>query len=246
MKSSTRVSWLVIFCTLMLASIMPAFAMSDADKAVRGASEKVDTSFIVPTAQGANVMGRAQVLISQWNGYDRGMSVMKIETVTENLIETYNPTDIGNLGFNVTKTTLPEGDQISVSTMYYTGNIFSVGEDRKNANKRAHLLSYILQNYSEKLAETPTPAPMTTDTAPALPDDLEGYLKIIRSQLSEGKYDLALASLDGLKNVIADKQKVLNNVAPLTPSVVVPPTTAPIPPAPPTTLPPAAKASSNP
>ena len=112
------VSWLLIFCTLMLASVVPAFAMSDADKAVWGASEKVDTSFIVPTAQGAAVMGRAQGLISQWNGFDRGMSVMKIQTVTENLIETYNPTDIGNVGFNVTRTTLPEGDQISVNTMY--------------------------------------------------------------------------------------------------------------------------------
>ncbi len=117
-RMKSYVSWLLIFCTLMLASVVPAFAMSDADKAVWGASEKVDTSFIVPTAQGAAVMGRAQGLISQWNGFDRGMSVMKIQTVTENLIETYNPTDIGNVGFNVTRTTLPEGDQISVNTMY--------------------------------------------------------------------------------------------------------------------------------
>ena len=192
-------------------------------------------------------MGRAQGLISQWNSFDRGMSVMKIQTVTDNLIETYNPTDIGNVGFNVTRTTLPEGDQISISTMYYTGNIFSLGEDRKNANKRAHLLSYILQNYAKKLAENPAPTPTTTDTTPALPDDLEGYLKIIRSQLSEGKYDLALASLDGLKKVIADKQKALNNVAIPTPPVVVPSTTDQAPPAAATTLPPAtAKAPSNP
>jgi len=112
------------------------------------------------------------------------------------------------------------------------------------------LLSYILQNYAKKLAETPAPAPSITDNstnAPVLPDDLEGYLKIIRSQLSEGKYDLALASLDGLKNVIADKQKALNNIATPTPPVVVPSTTAPIPPTAPTTLPPATtKAPSNP
>lgn len=234
-------TWITVLCCLLVTSYTPTFAMSDADKAVWGASEKVDTFFTVPSAQGSAVMGKAQGIVSQWNTLDRGMTAMKIQTVTDSLIETYNPTDIGDIGFNVTKTTLSGGDQISVSTMYYTGNIFSVGQDRKNANKRAHLLSYILQVYAKQLADAPAPAPTAiaansstgTSNPPALPDDLDSYLKIVRLQLSEGKYELALASLEGLKSVITDKEKAaLSGKTPVAAPLVAPlPVTTPMAPA---------------
>jgi hypothetical protein len=232
---------LTFLCYIAIVGAKPSVGMSDADKAVWGASEKVDTSFIVPSSQGTMIMGKAQGLISQWGSYDSGMSAMKIQTVTDSLIETYNPIDIGDVGFNVTRTTLPQGDQISISTTYYTGNIFSAGRDRKDADKRAHLLSYILQVYAKNLSAPPTssPTPVTTvvstnlNNQPELPSDLEAYLNIIRVQLSEEKYELALASLEDLKGVIRDKQTTADaKTAPapiaLTPSDVKP-TVAPNP-----------------
>lgn len=232
LRLSVRALLSCVLCCLLMAWGFPSYAMSDADKAIWGASEKVETSFYVPSSQGIAVMGKAQGLISQWNNYDGGMTVMKIQTVTDSLIETYNPTDIGNVGFNVIRTTLPQGDQISVSTMYYTGNLFSISRDRKDADKRAHLLSYVLQVYAKSLAvpvaDTPlplaAPAPTSKNDAPELSGDFEAYMKIIRLQLSEGKYELALNSLEGLKGVIADKQKPngSKNVPPLAPTVVAP------------------------
>lgn len=215
-----RGTLLFILCCISLVWTKPVLAMSDADKAVWGASEKVDTSFVVPHYQGPSVMGKAQGLVSQWGSYDSGMTPMKIQTVTDNLIETYNPIEIGNVGFTVTRTVLPEGDQISVSTSYYAGNLFSAGRDRKDANKRAHLLSYVLQTYAKTLTEPPvTPAPAIIankeDNLPELPEDLAAYFKIIHLQLSQGKYDLALTSLEGLRSMIADKQKSSSQTNPV-------------------------------
>lgn len=215
-----------LICCISLGFTTPTLAMSDADKAVWGASEKVDTTFIVPSSQGTLVMGKAEGLLSQWDNYDGGMTAMKLRTISDNLIETYDPDDIHCVGFNITRTTLAQGDQISISTSYYSGNVFTLGKDSKDAVKRAHLLSYILQVYAKSLADTPSapsaPVATVTKAAPDLPDDLEGYMSIIRTQLAAGKYDLALSSLEGLKSVIADRQKSVI-AAPISTAPVVAP-----------------------
>ena len=234
-----------LVCCISLGLTAPTLAMSDADKAVWGASEKVDTTFIVPSSQGTLIMGKAEGLISQWDNYDSGMTVMKLRTISDNLIETYDPDDIHCVGFNITRTTLAQGDQISISTSYYSGNLFTLGKDSKDAGKRAHLLSYILQVYSKSLTDAPAPAPDIAPTSaknsPELPSDMEGYMAIIRTQLAAGKYDLALSSMEGLKSVIADKQKSLAaapvSPAPAAASVVSPAAPAPVKSVPPPALP---------
>ena len=220
----------ILFCGSILFFQSPSRAgLTDEEKKVWGASENASLTFTVPSSEGVAVMGKAQGIVSGWNGYDRYMRGMKIQTVTENLIETYNPIGIGEIGFEVTRTSFPQGDEIAVATLYYTGNPFS--NDRKDAMKRAHLLSYILQVFAKNMvplpvATVPSVSNPSVPTGSLLADDLELYLKLIRSQLADGKYDSAIAILPAFKSAIEDKQKsALSSPPPATvpnPSAVKP------------------------
>jgi hypothetical protein len=191
------------------------------------------------------------VIISGWNELDTHMSIMKIQTVTDSLIETYNPTELGYFGFTVSRTVEATGDQIAVNYIYYSGNVFTVGRDRKDAEKRGHMLAYLLQKYADNLAAKPDAAPMVPSSsttpptlapptappadaqaqAPAIPEDMEAYMRLIRSQIAAGKYDAALSTLAIFRSAIEDKQKAA--IPPVQPDAAAAPAINPAPPTPP-------------
>ena len=57
-------------------------------------SKKTPRTFIVSDKLAPFVMGRAQALVSDWHEKNSAHSAMKIQTVTDGLIDTYNPTDL--------------------------------------------------------------------------------------------------------------------------------------------------------
>lgn len=78
--------------------------------------------------------GRAQSFISK-------NSSMKMQTVTDYVLETYNPTDAGSFAYKVTKTPLKEKVQISVQCNVYWD---SFQWHRDDANRNAHILAYYI------------------------------------------------------------------------------------------------------
>lgn len=226
----------LITCLFYAVSQQAVYALSEQEKAMWGASENALTMFRVPSPHGVDVMGKAQGLISEWTSIDKGMNPMKIQTVTDNLIQTYTPTEIGSVGFTVTRSVTGDGDEISVTTLYYTGNIFSMRKDATDALKRARLLSYLLQQYATTLpppqppATTPTPLDTNSGNAlPSLPNDLELYMKLIRSQLAAENYETAMSTIEALRSAVADKQKGKPTDVPATPPSPVPLSTLPSP-----------------
>jgi hypothetical protein len=208
-----------------------ANAFTDQDDMSWIASADAPLTFTVPLSQGSAIMGKAQGLISSWviiHGVEL-VSEMKIETVTDSLIQTYNPEYLGDLGFTVTCTVTGSNDEISVNSLYQSDGAMKgtdasfAGTDLNtmyvnDAGHAAHFLAYLLQQYAATL---PTPQSVTasaptastaaiSDTAiskPVLPDDLEPYLKLIRTQLANQQYQTALSTINALKSAITDKIK---------------------------------------
>ena len=175
-----------------------------------GISEKTPTTFDVPASYGAAVMAKAQDLILQWADVDQGMDPMKINNSSALFIRTDSPTEIGQVGFVVTRTSNGDSDEISVVALHYAGNLLFAHSDSKDAAKRAHLLAYLLLRYAATLTpplSTGSAPPETANSAPTVPDDLESIINQIRTQLAAGQYDTAISTIDSLKSAVADRQK---------------------------------------
>ena len=90
--------------------------------------------FIISKSEEKDAWGRAHSFITQF-------SSMKLKTVTEFVIRTYNPTVMYvKFGYYVTKTPL-EGDVIQVNVRCNTGNVFASGVAKTNA----HILAYYIK-----------------------------------------------------------------------------------------------------
>jgi hypothetical protein len=91
--------------------------------------------FTVPKSQSADAWGRAQTFIGRF-------SSMKLQVVTDYVIQTYNPDPNGLIGYGyyVTRTPTGSGDEFTVKCI--TNNIFSGGE----ANRNAHIAAYYIKN----------------------------------------------------------------------------------------------------
>ena len=89
--------------------------------------------FTIPKSEADEAWGRAQSFIGRF-------SSMKLQTVTDFVIQTYNPrsTDV-DFGYYVTKT--PMGDKVQITVQCNTGNVFA----EEDANNNAHILAYYIK-----------------------------------------------------------------------------------------------------
>jgi hypothetical protein len=163
-------------------------------------------------------MAKAQVLIAQWHSIDNGVYPTTIITATNSVIETGHPyvssdTSQPHAQFSVICSTTGDTGSISVAASYYG--------DIQDKHRLDHLLAYLLEQYVTTLpagqqtnTQSESAAQPTNDSLPTLPDDLEAYFKLLRSQLAAGQYNTALSTIDSLKSAVMDKQK--ENAAALT------------------------------
>ncbi len=90
--------------------------------------------FIISKSEEKDAWGRAHSFIGQF-------SSMKLRTVTDSVLRTYNPAVLYvKFGYYVTKTPL-EGDAIQIYVRCNTGNVFASGEAKTNA----HILAYYIK-----------------------------------------------------------------------------------------------------
>lgn len=90
------------------------------------------TTFTIPKSASGDAWGRAQSWIGKY-------SSMKIQTVSDYVIETYNPTKNElDYGYSVTKT--PTTDSVEIEVKCASGNMF----DGASAVQNAHLLAYFV------------------------------------------------------------------------------------------------------
>lgn len=89
--------------------------------------------FTVPNSDAEMAWGRAQSFIGRF-------SSMKLQTVTDYVIQTYNPSSSGvAYGYYVTKT--PLGDSMQFVVQCNTGNLFAM----RDAVNNAHVLAYYMK-----------------------------------------------------------------------------------------------------
>ncbi|MFC1595651.1 hypothetical protein ACFL3X_01930 [Gemmatimonadota bacterium] len=90
--------------------------------------------FTIPKSEDADAWGRAQSFIGRF-------SSMKLQTVTDYVIQTFNPSESDvSYGYYVTKT--PLGDEIQYTIQCNCGNMFG-GAD---ANQNGRILAYYISS----------------------------------------------------------------------------------------------------
>jgi hypothetical protein len=91
------------------------------------------TRFIIPKSELPDAWGRAQSFISQY-------SDMKIQIATNNVIQTYNPSDSSiNIGYSVSNAPMGDNAIVTVKCLNtYIGNV-------KRADFNAHALAYYMK-----------------------------------------------------------------------------------------------------
>ena len=212
----------VLAGALCLGAITAGHAgLSDREKALWGASEQAPTTFALPAGQDAAVMARALSLISGWSALDRYMAAMPVQTSTATLIQTGDPIALNMVGFRVLDTRTADGSVITIDTSAFEGKAFETSRQHRDANKRAHLLAYLLEQYAGVPTVAPPPAPAlapgplpppvapspavtpSQGTGPA--DSFAPSLDKLRFQLGARQYDAALQTLDGLRASVAAK-----------------------------------------
>jgi hypothetical protein len=209
--------YFLIFCAL-IATALPSFALSNAEKALYAASANTSNEFDCPSSVSAEVMSYAQNCMNDWGSFDSHKNVMRIQDDSPTLIQTYAPTDIDIIGFEVEcNATSPSTDHIIVNCYAYTQNIFAASGQLKDAVKRARMMSCILQTYRDKLVASAAaeasqnPSSDPAATTPSLPtanvsDEEKLYIQLIQTQISAQNYDGALSTLDSLKaDIIKDR-----------------------------------------
>ncbi len=196
--------------TLLALGLLPITGRADAPGTPWAASAQAPTAFTVPIGQDEAVMAQAASLINGWQSRDSHMYPMPIRSDTPALIQTDAPTAIGLFGVKVTDTHSTGVAVIVVETSAFEGRIFQVSRERHDADKRAHLLAYLL----EQTAGVPTSPPLPTfaPPSPAPPNPLPTAspfapsLDQLRSELDGGHYDAALATLDALRAAVVARQ----------------------------------------
>lgn len=122
---------LVLFVLVGCTSI----SMKNLTPEERNYFEKVDAfplEFTMPTIEADDAWGRAQSFIGRF-------SSMKLQTVTDYVIQTYNPgsSDV-KFGYYVTKT--PMDDEFQINVQCNTGNMFAGGDAKRNARILAYYI----------------------------------------------------------------------------------------------------------
>jgi len=104
---------------------------------------KFGTKVFVPKDSVGDAWGRAQVFLTKY-------STMKIQIATDFVLETYNPTKSGGYGYEITKTPVPSGYEISVkcNTSYLS--------DKEQTQLNAHVCTYFIKTgiIKESLVKT--------------------------------------------------------------------------------------------
>ncbi len=238
----------LFFIFFVIGAATPVLAISDAEKQLYAASANTPTEFNFPSAIAPQVMTEAQNLMNDWGSFDTYKNVMQIEYNTPSLIQTYDPTGLDIIGWKIEcNASSPSVDTMGVTCLYYAGNIFSVRHEASDGLKRARMMSYLLQDYTNKYianakaeaaaappAAPPAPTLVTIvggappNTAPTanVTDEEKLYIQLIQTQISAQDFDGALTSLGSLKIAI-EKDKAAAAAAPK----VEAPTTTPAAPA---------------
>ena len=146
-----------------------------------------------------------------WAAVDRYMWPMPVRTRTARLVATAEPTALNGVGFTVTDTEAGGAAVIAVETSAFTGKVFQVSQQRHDADKRAHLLAYLLEQFAG--VSTTSPAPSVPAVAAPSPGAATGdssfdtALQRLRAQLAGGQYEAALGTLDGLRTAVANRAR---------------------------------------
>lgn len=83
----------------------------------------------VPKDQSADAWGRAQTFVAQY-------SSMKLQTVTDYVIQTFNPPRAGMYGYTITRTPGATADTLAVTGMYWPSLIYRRYRDQAELNAR--------------------------------------------------------------------------------------------------------------
>ena len=103
-----------------------AAAMTPAQQSYMTKVSAAPTTFRIPKNQSDNAWQRAQVFVSKY-------SSMKIQTSTNNVLQTYNPTGALSFGYNINR--LDMGDSTEFSISGTTSNPFA----HDKANNNSHI-----------------------------------------------------------------------------------------------------------
>jgi hypothetical protein len=123
----------ILLCTILLCGCALGVPVRPEDKADLDRAMRTPTTVFLDKDAAADAWGRAQSWVARF-------SSMKIQTVSDYVIATYNPpsTDV-KFGYQITKT--PEGsNSVSISVSCATGNIFATGNCTKNSHIAAHYI----------------------------------------------------------------------------------------------------------
>lgn len=121
---------LILLCFMASCTMAPA-PKTTAEKIYLDRVMSTPLVFTIPKENNEDTWGRIQSFIGKY-------SSMKIQTATDFVIETYNPSESDvKYGYSVTKT--PIGDEYEIEVRCYCGNIF-VSE--KTIAQNAHILAY--------------------------------------------------------------------------------------------------------
>ena len=157
-------------------------------------------TFVVPDRYASDVWGEAQSLIAGWTEHNPAVRMMKIQIVNDNIIQTYNPDDGNVFGFTVSSVKAPTGKEITIKGMYSEKGSFTNG--KRDAGKRASLLSFLLQEYLKEIESAPSDTAAKPDVKSKLAPEIDAMLTSIRVLLEAKQNDAALAQIETLKTLL--------------------------------------------
>lgn len=202
-----------LYIVLTALSLLPLAAKAGTAPAPWDASAQAPTTLIVPIGNDAAVMAHAAALLGAWKTMDSRMWPMQIRTENDHLIQTQEPTALGLFGVTITDTRASGVAVITVETSAYEGKVFLIGQQRRDASKRAHLLAYLLEQSSG--ATSPAPLPRSTvppaNAAATSKHDAPSFAPVLdqlRAQLDSDQYTAALATIDVLRAEVARQASV--------------------------------------
>jgi hypothetical protein len=138
MKTHTGIFLFILIISLLTGcSTTSMLSLSPDEQSYLNEAQACPLEFYVPKTDAEDAWGRAQSFIGQY-------SSMKLQTVTDYVIETYNPrmSDVA-YGYSVTKT--PMNDLVRISVRCFCGN-FLEGD---NTSTNAHILAYYIKTGNE-------------------------------------------------------------------------------------------------
>ena len=88
-------------------------------------------TFTVPKDKSDETWGRVNSFIAKY-------SSMKIQTASDYIVQTYNPTDTIHFGYQANRA--PRGDEVEFTVTCYSGGLF--GGSKNIPDQNSHLLAY--------------------------------------------------------------------------------------------------------